>query len=41
MKSVITEHPKTSRKLSETIRQDEKVSSNSSIYSGTKKVNIF
>ena len=40
IKSVITEHPKTSHKLSKTIRQAEKVGSNSSLYSDTKK-NIF
>ena len=37
IKSVITEHPKTSYKLSKTIRQAEKVSSNSSLYSDTYK----
>ena len=37
MKSFITEHPKTSLKLSKTIRQAEKVGSNSSLYSNTKK----
>ena len=40
IKSVIIEHPKTSHKLSKTIRQTEKVSevgSNSSLYSDTKK----
>ena len=41
IKSVIAEHPKTSHKLSKTIRQTEKVSSNSSLYSDTKKVKIF
>ena len=43
-KSVITEHPKASHKLSKTIRQAEKVfqvDSNSSLYSDTKKVKIF
>ena len=40
-KSVITEHPKTSHKLSNTIRQAEKVSSNSSFYSHTKKQKNF
>ena len=38
------EHPKTSHKLSKTIRQAEKVGSNNSLYSlysDTKKVNIF
>ena len=33
MKSVITEHPKTSHKLSKTTRQAEKVGSNKSLYS--------
>ena len=37
MKSVITEHPKTSHKLSKA----EKLVSNSSLYSDTKKVKIF
>ena len=40
IKSVITEHPKTSNKSSKTIRQVEKVSqvgSHSSLYSDTKK----
>ena len=44
IKSVTIKHPKTSRKLSKTIRQAEKVSqvgSNSSLYSDTKKVQIF
>ena len=38
------EHPKTSHKLSKTIRQAEKVGPNNSLYSlysDTKKVNIF
>ena len=35
IKSVITEHPNTSHKLSKTIRQAEKVGSNSSVYSDT------
>ena len=35
-KSVITKHPKTSHKLSKTIGQTGKVSSNSSLYSDTK-----
>ena len=39
-KSKITEHPKTSHKLSKTIRQVEKVSCNSSLYSDTKNVKI-
>ena len=37
IKLVITEHPKTSHKLSKTLRPAEKVSSNSSFYSDTKK----
>ena len=37
IKAVTTEHPKTSHKLSNTIRQAEKVGSNSSLYSDTKK----
>ena len=41
IKSVITKHPKTSHKLFKTIRQAEKVDSNSSLCSDTKKVNIF
>ena len=42
VKSDITEHPKTPHKLSKTIRQAEKVSSNSTVYSDTKKsVNIL
>ena len=36
-KSIITEHPQTSHKLSKPIRQAEKVGSNSSLYSDTKK----
>ena len=39
--SIITEHPKASHKLSQTIRQAEKEGSNSSSYSDTKKVKIF
>ena len=35
--SVIIEHPKTSHKLYKTIRQAEKVGSNSSLYSDTIK----
>ena len=41
---MITEHSKTSHKLSKTIRQAEKVSqvgSNSFLYSDTKKVKMF
>ena len=49
IKSVITEHPKTSHKLSKTIRQAEKVSqvsgadknSDSSLYGKIKKVKVF
>ena len=41
IKSVITEHPKTSHKLSKTIRKSEKVDSNSSLYSDTKKRGNF
>ena len=41
IKSIITEHPKTSHKLFKTIRQAGKVGSNSSLYSDTKKVKIF
>ena len=42
IKSVIRKHPKTSHKLSKTIRQAEKLSYDSSLYSDTKKnANIF
>ena len=44
IKSVIIKHPKTSHKLSKTIRQTEKVckvGSNSSLYSDTKKRENF
>ena len=41
IKSVITEHPKTSHKLSKTIAKGEKVGSNSSFYSDTKKHENF
>ena len=41
IKSIITEHPKTSDKLSKTIRQAEKVGSNSFLYSDTKKKRKF
>ena len=41
VKSVITENPKTSHKLSKTIRQANKVGSNSPLYSDTKKVKNF
>ena len=35
------EHPKTSHKLSKTVRQAEKVGSNNSLYSNTKKCENF
>ena len=41
IKSHITEHPKTSHKLSKTIRKAEKIGSNSSVCSDTKKWNIL
>ena len=41
IKSIIREHPKTSHKLFKTIKQAEKVGSNSSFYSDTKKVKLF
>ena len=41
IKSVIEEHPKASYKLSNTIRKGEKVGSNSSLYSDTKKVKLL
>ena len=41
IKSVITEYPKTLHKLSKTIRQAEKVISNSSLYSDTKESTNF
>ena len=41
IKSDITKHPKTSHKLSKTIRKGEKVYSNNALYSDTKKVKIF
>ena len=41
IKSVIIEYPKTSHNMSKTIRQVEKVASNSSLYSDTKNVKIF
>ena len=37
IKSDVTEHPKTSRKLSKTIKKDEKIGSNGPLYSDTKK----
>ena len=36
IKSVITDHPKTSHKLPKTIRQAKKVGFNSTLYSKTK-----
>ena len=41
IKSVITEHPKTSHKFSKAIRKGEKVGSNSSFYSETSKGGNF
>ena len=41
IKPIVTEHPKTSHKLSKTIRQAVKVRSNSSLYSDTEKVKNF
>ena len=41
IKSIITEHRKTSHKLFKTITQAEKVDSNSSLYSDTKKRENF
>ena len=41
IKSIITEQPKTSHKLSKAIKQAEKVGSNSSLYSDIKKGNIL
>ena len=41
IKSIITEHPKTSHKLFKTIGKDKKVSSNSSLYSDTKRRENF
>ena len=41
IKSVIAEYPKTSHKLSRTIRQAGKVGSNSFLYSNTKNVENF
>ena len=40
-KSVITELPKTSHKLSKTKKQAEKIAYNSSLYSNTKKGRVF
>ena len=41
IKSVITEHPKTSHKLSKTMKQAETLDSNSPLYSDTKIIEIF
>ena len=41
IKSVITEYPKTSHKLSKTIRQAEKLGFNSSLYSDIGKIKNF
>ena len=41
IKSIITEHAKTSPKLSKTIKQAEKIDSNSCLYSDTKRVKIL
>ena len=42
IKSIITEHPKTSHILSKAIRRAEKVGcNNSSLYSDTEKYKIF
>ena len=41
MKSVITEHPKTSHKLSKAMGKGEKVGCNSSLYSDTEKSQNF
>ena len=41
IKSVITEHPKTLHILSKSLRQAEKVGSNSSLYSDTKNAKLF
>ena len=41
MKSIITEHSKTSHKLSKTIRQDKKLVSNSPLYNDKKGKNFF
>ena len=40
IKSIITEQPKASHKLSKTVRQPEKVGSSNSLYIDTKKVKI-
>ena len=41
VESAITEHPKSSHKLSKTVRKGEKVGSNSCLYSDTKKSENF
>ena len=41
IKSVITEDPKNLHTFSKTIRKDEKVGSNTSLYSDTKKLKLF
>ena len=41
MKSIITENPKTSHKVSQTIRQATKIGSNSPLYKDTKKSEFF
>ena len=41
IKSVMTEHPKTSHKLFKTIRLAKKLGFNSSLYSNTKKLKNF
>ena len=41
IKSAIKEHPKTSYRLSKTIKKGENVASNSSLYSDTKKLDKF
>ena len=41
IKSIITEHPKTSLKLPKSIRQCKKVGSHSPLYCDTKKWNFF
>ena len=41
IKSIITVHPKTSHKISKTVRQTEKVVSIISLYSDTKKLKFF
>ena len=41
IKPIITAHPQTLHKLSKTIKQPERVGSNSSLYSDTKKYKFF